>query len=155
MERTRGIFRRPVVWIVLVIIAAIALSSLFTGGQEYTKVDTSVALAQLREGNVTKAVLEDREQNLKLDLKSKISVDGQERDHVNTNVPAQSIDELWTEMNSLQAQGKLPTFDTIYNKDNLLLSFVLNLLPIAVLVLLLLLFMSQLQGGGSRVLNFG
>jgi len=155
MERTRGIFRRPVVWIVLVIIAAIALSSLFTGGQEYTKVDTSVALAQLREGNVTKAVLEDREQNLKLDLKSKISVDGQERDHVNTNVPAQSIDELWTEMNSLQAQGKLPTFDTIYNKDNLLLSFVLNLLPIAVLVLLLLLFMSQMQGGGSRVLNFG
>ena len=35
MERTRGIFRRPVVWIVLVIIAAIALSSLFTGGQDY------------------------------------------------------------------------------------------------------------------------
>ena len=45
MERTRGIFRRPVVWIILVIIGAIALSSFFTGGQEYTKVDTSVALA--------------------------------------------------------------------------------------------------------------
>jgi len=31
-------------------------------------VDTSVALAQLRDGNVKKAVLEDREQNLNLDL---------------------------------------------------------------------------------------
>ena len=47
MERTRGIFRRPFVWIILVIVGAIALSSFFTGGQEYTKVDTSVALAEL------------------------------------------------------------------------------------------------------------
>ena len=31
----------------------------------------------------------------------------------------------------------------------------MNLLPIAILVILLLLFMSQMQGGGSRVLNFG
>ena len=38
MERTRGIFRRPVVWIVLVIVGAIALSSFFTGGQEYHSV---------------------------------------------------------------------------------------------------------------------
>jgi cell division protease FtsH len=35
------------------------------------------------------------------------------------------------------------------------LSLLINLLPIAVLVVLLLLFMSQMQGGGSRVLNFG
>jgi cell division protease FtsH len=39
--------------------------------------------------------------------------------------------------------------------DNILLSILINLLPIAILVVLLLLFMSQMQGGGSRVLNFG
>ena len=48
MERTR-FFRRPVVWIILVIIGAIALSSFFTSGPSYHKVDTSVALQQLNQ----------------------------------------------------------------------------------------------------------
>jgi cell division protease FtsH len=155
MERTRGIFRRPVVWIILVVIGVIALTTLVTGGTDYTKVDTSAALVQLRSGNVTKAVLEDREQNLKLDLKSKIDVKGQETDKVITQVPSASVGSLWTELNSLAANDKLPDFDTTVTKDSAVLSFLVNLLPIAVLVILLLLFMSQMQGGGSRVLNFG
>src|SRR3954469_23068963 len=106
MERTRGIFRRPVVWIILVVIGAIALSSFFTGGQEYAKVDTSTALSQLRSGNVKKAVLEDREQNLVLDLRQNIDAKGQPTNHVTTQVPAESIDELWTELNGLDASGK-------------------------------------------------
>ena len=47
MERTR-FFRRPVVWIILVIIGAIALSSFFTSGPSYQRVDTSVALERLK-----------------------------------------------------------------------------------------------------------
>ena len=155
MERTRGFFRRPVVWIILVIIGAIALSSFFTGGQEYTKVDSSVALSELRNGNATKALLEDREQNLMLDLKTKVDVKGQQVDKINTQVPAQAIGQIWAELNSLEKSGDLATFDTKVTKDSVLLSFLINLLPIAVLVILLLLFMSQMQGGGSRVLNFG
>src|SRR3712207_174318 len=45
--------------------------------------------------------------------------------------------------------------DTKVTKDSIFVSLLVNLLPIAVLVILLLLFMSQMQGGGSRVLNFG
>src|SRR6185436_18212431 len=75
MERTRGIFRRPVVWIILVIVGAIALSTFFTGGQEYTKVDTYVAIDELRSGNVKKVLLQDREQNLQLDLRNKRDVE--------------------------------------------------------------------------------
>src|SRR6185369_2356564 len=155
MERTRGIFRRPFVWIILVVAGVIALTTLVTGGTDYSKVDTSVALTQLRSGNVNKAVLEDREQNLKLELKSKIDVKGQQTDKLITQVPADSVGSLWTEMNSLAANDKLPDFDTTVTKDSAVLSFLVNLLPIAVLVILLLLFMSQMQGGGSRVLNFG
>jgi len=132
MERTRGIFRRPVVWIILVIVGAIALSTFFTGGQEYTKVETSVALDELRNGNVKKALLQDRAQ-----------------------LPAESIDETWNEFGELKRTGKLDSYDASFTKDNVLLGFLLNLLPIAVIVILLLLFMSQMQGGGSRVLNFG
>ena len=155
MERTRGIFRRPFVWIILVIVGAIALSSFFTGGTEYTKVDTSVALSELRSGDVKKALLETREQNLALDLNKKITVDGTQTDHIHANFPAQSEDELFKELQDLEAANKIETFDASFTKDSVLLSFLINLLPIAVLVILLLLFMSQMQGGGSRVLNFG
>jgi cell division protease FtsH len=155
MERTRGIFRRPLVWIVLVIIGAIALSTFITGGQEYTKVDTSLALAQLNNGNVTKVLQEDREQNLKLDLKDKIEVKGAQTDHVVAQYPAESGDDIYTQLVNLQSSGKIQSFTTDVSKDSVLLSLLVNLLPIAVLVILLLLFMSQMQGGGSRVLNFG
>ncbi len=155
MERTRGIFRRPFVWIILVIVGAIALSSFFTGGTEYTKVDTSAALSTLRSGDVKKALLEDREQNLALDLNKKITINGAQTDHIHANIPAQSTDEIFKELQDLEASNKIESFDTSFTKDSVLLSFLINLLPIAVLVILLLLFMSQMQGGGSRVLNFG
>src|SRR3954465_8392749 len=155
MERTRGIFRRPVFWIILVVAGVIALTTLVTGGTDYTKVETSAALTQLNNGNVTKAVLEDREQNVKLDLKTKITQNGQQTDKIVTQVPAGSIGAIYTQLTELQKDGKIATFDTTVTKDSAVLSFLLNLLPIGVLVILLLLFMSQMQGGGRRVLNFG
>ncbi|HLT11885.1 MAG TPA: ATP-dependent zinc metalloprotease FtsH [Micromonosporaceae bacterium] len=155
MERTRGIFRRPVVWIILVIVGAIALSSFFTSGEEYTKVDTSVALEELRRGNVETALLEDREQNLILELRNAIEVDGRQAEKVNAQVPAGWSGQLVGELDDLEQSGRIESFDTKVTRDSVLLSFLINLLPIAILVILLLLFMSQMQGGGSRVLNFG
>jgi len=155
MERTRGIFRRPSLWVILVVVGGLVGSLLLTGGQASNRVDTSVALAQLRDGNVKKVVLEDREQNLNLDLKNKISVNGQDVDQVTAQIPAESINQIWTELDGLNRTGKVATVDTKVTKDSTLLNILVNLLPIAVLVILLLLFMSQMQGGGSRVLNFG
>jgi cell division protease FtsH len=155
MERTRGFFRRPFVWIILVIIAAIGLSSLFTGGTEYTKVDTSVALTELANGDTTKVVLQDREQNLELTLSHKINVNNTDTDHIQANIPANSTGDLLNQIRDLKTTGKIQDYDVQFTKDSVWLSFLLNLLPIAVLVILLLFFMSQMQGGGSRVLNFG
>jgi len=155
MERIRGIFRRPSVWVILVILAAIALSSRFAGGSDYTKVDTSIALGELASGNVSAVVFQDREQNLQLELRREITVDGRSTDRIEANVPTGSNADVLTELRELQQQGRLAEFDVKYTRDSVWLSFLLNLLPIAILVILLLLFMSQMQGGGSRVLNFG
>jgi cell division protease FtsH len=150
MERTR-FFRRPVVWIVLVIIGAIALSTMFTGGDTYRRVQTSKAIELLNSGQVKKALLEDKEQTLNLDLKSK--VDG--TDKVQAQVPADAIGAVYDNLSKLKAEDKLADFDTKVTKDSVFVGLLVNLLPIGVLVVLLLLFMSQMQGGGSRVLNFG
>src|SRR5690242_6639348 len=155
MERTR-FFRRPVVWIILVIIGAIALSSFFTSGPSYTKTDTSFALEQLSKGNVSKALVQDKEQTLNLDLKTKVPVKDTQTNKIQAQYPANTQDELYNELNQLQGQGKLDKgWTTEVTQDSVFLSLLINLLPIAVLVVLLLLFMSQMQGGGSRVLNFG
>ncbi|UWZ37217.1 ATP-dependent zinc metalloprotease FtsH [Dactylosporangium roseum] len=154
MERTR-LFRRPVVWILLVIIGAIVLSSFFTSGPSYTKADTSFVFDQLRSGNVTKAVIQDKEQTLNLDLKNKVKVKGSETNKIQGQFSSQSADELQNELSQLKSQGKVQDYNVNVTQDNIFISLLINLLPIAVLVVLLLLFMSQMQGGGSRVLNFG
>ncbi|MBT8225110.1 MAG: ATP-dependent metallopeptidase FtsH/Yme1/Tma family protein [Dactylosporangium sp.] len=155
MERTR-FFRRPVVWILIAIVGAIALSSFLTSGPNYARVDTSQAFAELRSGNAKKVLIEDKEQTLKLDLESKIKVKGEQTNKIETQYPAESAGDLQKEVDDLQKAGKLPKgYNTNVTEDSILVALLLNLLPVALLVILLLLFMSQMQGGGSRVLNFG
>ncbi|WP_203934449.1 ATP-dependent zinc metalloprotease FtsH [Virgisporangium ochraceum] len=154
MERTR-LFRRPLVWIILVIAGAVALSYLISGGPTYTKWDTSDVLSNLRSGNAKTVLVEDKEQTLNLVLKNKVKVKGTDTDRIQASIPAESMDDLYTELNELKAAGTIEKWDIKVTKDSIFVSLLVNLLPIAVLVILLLLFMSQMQGGGSRVLNFG
>jgi len=155
MERTR-FFRRPVVWIILVIIGVIALSSFFTSGPSYQRVDTSVALDRLTQPGIKKVVEKDKEQTLQLDLATPERFDGKLTDKIETQFPYQVTSDVWSQVNAAKSAGRITgTINATVSGDNVLFSLLINLLPIAVLVVLLLLFMSQMQGGGSRVLNFG
>ncbi len=155
MERTR-FFRRPVVWIILVIIGVVALSSFFTSGPSYQRVDTSVALERLNQGNIKKVVQKDKEQTLQIDLAQSERIDGKNTDKIETQYPYEVTREIWEDVQQAKAAGRISgTVNATVSGDNILLSLLINLLPIAILVILLLLFMSQMQGGGSRVLNFG
>lgn len=156
MERTR-LFRRPVLWIILVILGAFALSSLFTGGDSYQKVDTSVVLDQINsKGGIEKLTVKDKEQTIQLELADRGRYEGNETDKIQAQYPAEAGDEIWTEITEAKAAGRISdTVNTEVSRDSILITLLVNLLPIAVLVILLLLFMSQMQGGGSRVLNFG
>ena len=67
-----------------------------------------------------------------------------------------SGDEVWNEVLAAKAANRVTgPADAKVSSDSIWVSLLVNLLPIALLVLLLLFFMSQMQGGGSRVLNFG
>src|SRR4051794_33880104 len=155
MERTR-FFRRPVVWIILVIIGAIALSSVFTSGPSYQRVDTSVALERLNQAGIKKAVVKDKEQTLQIDLASPEKFSGKTNDKIETQYPYEVTNQIWSSVQQAKSAGRITgTVNATVSGDSILLSLLVNLLPIAILVILLLLFMSQMQGGGSRVLNFG
>ncbi|BCJ43297.1 ATP-dependent zinc metalloprotease FtsH [Actinoplanes ianthinogenes] len=155
MERTR-FFRRPVVWIILVIIGVVALSSIFTSGPSYQRVDTSVALERLNQPGIEKVVQKDKEQTLQIDLKDAEQFNGKTTDKIETQYPYEVTSDIWDDVQQAKSAGRITgTINTTVSGDNILLSLLINLLPIAILVVLLLLFMSQMQGGGSRVLNFG
>lgn len=155
MERTR-FFRRPVVWIILVIIGVIALSSVFTSGPSYQRVDYFTATQRLNQPGIEKVVLKDKEQTLQIDLAQPQRFQGKTTDKIETQYPADFTNQVWTQVQQAKAAGRITgETDTTVSGDNILFSLLINLLPIAILVVLLLLFMSQMQGGGSRVLNFG
>jgi len=157
MERTR-IFRRPIFWILVVIAGAFLVSQMFTSGPSYKDVDTSFALDQLGKGGIKKALILDKEQVLQLELNQKITLpDKSESDRIQTQYPSgQAAGQVYDRVLAAKEAGRITeSFDTEVTKESMLLSLLLNLLPIAILVILLLLFMSQMQGGGSRVLNFG
>jgi cell division protease FtsH len=151
MDRTR-ILRRPIVWIVLVVLAALILTTFFTNGDDYKKVSTSQALAQVTSGNVVTATIEDREQVLQLNLKN--PVNGSKM--IEASYPADATSTIF---NTIWPNGKVGAkgvaFDTKVTKDSFWASLLISLLPVAVLLLLVFFFMSQMQGGGNRVMNFG
>ena len=149
MERTR-FFRRPVVWIILVIIGAIALSSFFTGRDNYTEVETSVALDRLNSGGIEKVVIEDREQTLKIDLAEPMTVDGQETDRIRRSTRPRSASCCGSASRQASDQGRIAEYvDTEVSRDSVWTTLLITMIPIAVIVILILLFMSQMQGGGS------
>ncbi len=69
MDRKR-LYRSWWLWAIVIIFAIFVLPSVLSGGGDYHSVDTSDALAQVKAGNVTKAVMHDKEQSLTLDLKN-------------------------------------------------------------------------------------
>ena len=155
MERTR-FFRRPVVWILLVIVGAIAISSLFTGGDDYTEVDTSVALERLDQGGIESVVIEDREQVIKIDLAQPMTVDGTETDQIQASFMDDAGPVIFERVDNALAEGRITgTANTEVSQDSIWGTLLIYLIPVAILVILILFFMSQMQGGGSRVLNFG
>lgn len=157
MERTR-LFRRPLVWIVLIILGVVLAGSLFTNGSEYIEADTVVANKQLEDGNVSKALVKDKEQVVEYDLKKDIKVDsdgkaakdGDPTSKIEAYYPASTIGGVYDKV-----VKKVPNYNIEVTQESMFVSFLINMIPIVLIVILVLLFMSQMQGGGSKVLNFG
>jgi cell division protease FtsH len=148
MDR-RNFFRRWWVWVTLVILAILIVPPLIRGNGGFAEVDTAKALAQIDAGNFSKITINDKEQTLDITLKNK--VDGHEK--ITTSFPAQTADEIFDTVKGKTGDGA--TFTTNVSQENTLVQLLLSLLPIAIVVFLLFLVMNQIQGGGSRVMNFG
>jgi cell division protease FtsH len=144
-------FRGPFFWVVIVILAVLVVTSLssVTGG--YKKVDTSTAVKAIQDDKVQEAKIVDRDNRLELTLK-----DG-EKIEDSGKIQADYVQARQREIvDSLKGQHQPPGgYTDSVPRTNILVSLFINFLPVLILVLLFLFFFNQMQGGGSRVMQFG
>jgi cell division protease FtsH len=145
----KRIFRGWVLAILFVAIILVILYKLVNTGPTYTQVPTSQAIAAIQTGNVKSVTLTDVDQTIQL-----TTAKGQ-------NWEASWVGNQGTQLaNDLQqqvAKGTLP--QSAYNvkvpKSSSFWTLVFSYLPFLIIFLLFMVFLNQMQGGGSRVMNFG
>jgi cell division protease FtsH len=146
MDRKR-ILRNPLVWILAAILVYFTFSVLFDDTRGYAPVPTSVALNQIEQGKVTKALVEDREQRIRLDLNAPLNGS----DKIISQYPAQTGGAI---VQSLRAAPNKPEFNTAVRQDSFLVTMLIYLIPLGVVLLILFWMMNNAQGG-NRVMSFG
>src|SRR3712207_1892540 len=154
MERKK-IFRSVWFWVVLVVLVALGLSAVFSGGSAYEPVQTSVALQQIEDGNVESVTINDKEQTLDLDLRD--PVDGNSQ--ISASYPIGASDDVFALVSGLgpdgQPAGDGVDFTTNVTQDSVLVSVLISFLPFLILLLLLFWLFNSMQGGGRGVMAFG
>src|SRR6202789_4020906 len=115
----------------------------------FKPVDTSVAMAQIKGGNVKSAQIDDREQQVRMTLKS--AATGTEgSDKIITHFPTGYAVPLFDQLNG----GKDTQVSTVVNQGSIIGSIVVYVLPLLLLVGLFMMF-SRMQGGARMGFGFG
>ena len=144
----KRIFRGPIFWISLAVLFVLIGSSMLSSVGAPEQYDTSRAVSDIQGGKVDTATLIDRDQVIELTL-----TDGTKAR--SSYITGQGV-ELQQLLQEQVAAGKLPGgYNVVVPTENLFVTLLVSLLPLAIVVLLLFFFMSQMQGGGSRIMNFG
>ncbi len=156
MNRKR-ILRSWWLWAVVLVFALVFLPGIIAGGGTYHGVDTSAALAQLKQGNATSAIVQDKQQNLQLTLKNPYrDSHGHSFTKIESQYPSGADRAIVADLQRAKdADGGPLEWRTSITKQNAWLSVLISLLPILLIVGVLFFVMSQVQGGGNRVMSFG
>ncbi|PSL08292.1 membrane protease FtsH catalytic subunit [Haloactinopolyspora alba] len=142
-------FTRPLIWLLVFVLAAVVLSSVLDGSNDVEEVDTAQVVSEVEAGNVTGAKITGGDtQEIELTLRD------------DTRMKAQYVDGQGIQLkDALQEQyqaGNLPDgYDVEVPQPSLLWGILGTLLPFLILGALIFFFMTQMQGGGGRVMQFG
>ena len=140
-------FRGPFAWVLAAVILLMVASQLVTSANAPKSVDTWEAIAAIKSGTVSSAVVRDKDQIVELTL-----TDGSK---AQADYLATQGMEVITALESAKAAGQLSKgYDVEVPRDNLWLSILFNFLPFVLLIFLMFFFMGQMNGG-SRAMQFG
>ncbi|MDQ1723587.1 MAG: cell division protease FtsH, partial [Frankiaceae bacterium] len=142
--------RGPWAWVLIVLVIGWLFYSFTAAAAGYQNVRTARIVNEIAKGNFKSAEILDKEQVIKLVLPTKDSTghDKIQASYINGQGP-QLADAI---------HAKCPgddCWDAVVSHGNVLVTLLLNFLPILLIIGLLLFFMNQMQGGGNRVMQFG
>ncbi|WP_141580193.1 ATP-dependent zinc metalloprotease FtsH [Actinomadura sp. WMMA1423] len=141
-------FRGPLLWILLFGLLVALVMWGVNPGRSFEKVDTSKVVQEINAGQVKSAKIIDKDQRIELTL-----TNGKQQQA--SWVDGQGL-QLQQQLQNQANAGKLPGgYNVDVPKQSFFLNLLFSLLPIVVIVLIFLFIMNQMQGGGSRVMNFG
>ncbi|GAA4132091.1 ATP-dependent zinc metalloprotease FtsH [Actinomadura keratinilytica] len=141
-------FRGPLLWILLLGLLVAMVMWGMNPGRSYEKTDTSKVVQEIAAGQVRSAKIIDKDQRIEVTLNN--------GKHQQASwVDGQGL-KLQEQLQQQAQAGKLPGgYNVEVPKQSFFLNLLFSLLPIVVIVLIFLFIMNQMQGGGSRVMNFG
>jgi cell division protease FtsH len=150
----RRILRGPLVWLVLLLVAAGVWLTL-SGNGGFQQVDTSAALTLITQDKVASAKTNNVDQSIDLTLKKGVTYTGGGVKNA-SKVQAFYIDARGPQIvSALDAHPPSQGFTDTNPKGSWVSSLLYTLLPIVLLGGLFFFLMNQMQGGGNRVMSFG
>lgn len=150
----KRILRAPLFWVFVVIVVTLAVFSMDSSGG-YAKITTAQAEQLIREDKVDKAHFT-TDNVLSLDLKSGQSfTDTEEGISGAAKVRAEFIDARAEELVTLVNEKVPGNYTDEVKTQSAFWTFMMTIFPVLLLVGLFWFLMSQAQGGGSRVMQFG
>jgi cell division protease FtsH len=149
----KRILRTPMVWVVLIVGIGVLLLSL-QGAGGFTRIDTSAAEKLINDGKVQSAKLEVD----KVDLTLKKGESYSDGDGVKdaTRVQAYYIEQRGDSLvQALKAHEPPDGYTDEISGPNWFGSLLVTVIPLVLVLGLFWFLMSQMQGGGSKVMSFG
>jgi len=135
--------RGPLLWIIVVALLLLTVTQFVSAGSAYKSTSITTIMNDINGHHVRSATVQVSSQYVQVVTDSGQKLQSDFAD----NQGIQLVDAL--------SRAGVTTVDVKITHSNVLLSLLINLLPFALLAFIFFFFMNQMQGGGSRVMNFG
>src|SRR6204780_181521 len=144
----RRFLRAPLLLIAVAVLLLLFVLDYANSGSSYTQVDTSQIVKLIDQGQVKSALITDKNQTIQVTTDACKNLEA-------SWVSGQGL-QLQNELQTQYQAGKLPQgYNVTIPKSNALLDLIPTALIYLAIFLVFFFMLSQMQGGGSRVMNFG
>jgi cell division protease FtsH len=135
-------FRGPFVAVLVMLLLFFIVFAYANRGESYTPTSTSKIVTDINSGNVKSATLIDKNQTIEI-----VTTD-------NTRLQANWVGNQGQQLAQL-LQNKRTTYNVQVPSGNTVIGVIFSFLPYILIILIFFFLLNQMQGGGSRVMNFG
>ncbi|MGH3318591.1 MAG: ATP-dependent zinc metalloprotease FtsH [Streptosporangiaceae bacterium] len=140
--------RGPLLWILAIGLLVVILLQLFSPGDSYKSVDTSTVVQDIKQNKVVSAKVTDKDQKIQVTLQNGKKLQAYW-------VQGQGVQLVNLLEKKVEAGNLAKGYQVEVPQQSVLVQLLFSFLPVVILILIFLWIMSQMQGGGSRVMNFG